>query len=136
MNILFSDVFAADFATIGNIATREEMDSGKAANEMYFWEQVQDAFVTPGDISTYNELQFVGDDGDDIFNSQHHINLASLLSMIGKNFGQCGRESMRNTRQPYLGSLFQELTTATFSDFVKVTWKPTTCASTFSKGQN
>ena len=79
MNILFSDVFAADFATIGNIATREEMDSGKAANEMYFWEQVRDAFVTPGDISAYNELQFVGEDGDDIFNSQHHINPGNIV---------------------------------------------------------
>ena len=38
MNILFSDVFAADFATIGNLATREDLDSGKAADNMYFWE--------------------------------------------------------------------------------------------------
>ena len=79
MNILFSDVFASDFATIGNIATREDLDSGKAANDMYFWERVRDAFVTPDDTSTYNELHFIGNDGNDILNSHHHINPGKIV---------------------------------------------------------
>ena len=38
INILFSDEFASDFATIGNVANREILDSGKAGNEMHFVE--------------------------------------------------------------------------------------------------
>lgn len=76
MKILFSDVFAADFATIvGDITIRETLDSGKVANDMYFWKKVRDAFVTDVATLTYNYLHFVGDDnGDEILNSQHHIN--------------------------------------------------------------
>lgn len=45
--ILFlSNEFASDFAPVGNVANQEVLDSGKAGNEMDFWEKVQDALVT------------------------------------------------------------------------------------------
>jgi hypothetical protein len=37
INILFSDTFAADFATLGNIADRNLLDSGRAGNDEIFW---------------------------------------------------------------------------------------------------
>jgi hypothetical protein len=37
MNILFSDDFASDFASLGNVASKESLDSGKAGNNQAFW---------------------------------------------------------------------------------------------------
>jgi hypothetical protein len=37
LNILFSDNFANEFATIGNSATCSTLDTGKAANDEIFW---------------------------------------------------------------------------------------------------
>jgi len=54
MNVLFSDAIAGDFATIGDVSTRESLDSGKAGNEQAFWEKVELAFGTvcePNDAS-------------------------------------------------------------------------------------
>ena len=47
MNILFSDEFATQFATLGDAATRQELDVGTAANDEAVWVEVQQAFVTP-----------------------------------------------------------------------------------------
>jgi hypothetical protein len=52
-NLLFSDTFAADFASIGNVATREQvlLDTGRASNnDEHFWEQVEQvAFMEPNE---------------------------------------------------------------------------------------
>ena len=46
MNLLFSNKFASEFALLGNIATRESLDTGKAGNDQIFWERVHAALVT------------------------------------------------------------------------------------------
>jgi hypothetical protein len=64
MNVLFSDAFAGDFATIGDVATRESLDSGKAGNEQAFWEKVEVAFGTvcePPNVD-FDQLHFTIDD--------------------------------------------------------------------------
>ena len=76
INILFSDEFAADFATIGNVANRALLDSGKAGNDMYFWEKVQAAFVD-SENEFYNQLQFVDD--AEVFDSMQHINPGNIV---------------------------------------------------------
>jgi hypothetical protein len=76
MNILFSDEFAGEFATIGNVATRESLDSEKGNNQL-FWECVQDAFVEP-DNNNYDRLYFT-DDTDGVFAAQGHINPGHIV---------------------------------------------------------
>jgi len=65
------------------------MDSGNAANGVkYFWKQVlRNAFVSPDDTSSYNELHFIGNDGNNILNSQHHINPGNIVVHDWKNSG-------------------------------------------------
>ena len=77
MNILFSDEFAGEFATIGNVANRESLDSGKGGNNQLFWERVQDAFVEPNN-NDYDRLYFT-DDKDGVFAAQSHINPAQIV---------------------------------------------------------
>jgi hypothetical protein len=60
INILFSDDFAGEFACIGNTASRNLLDIGKAANEKLFWERIEDAFLVSK--SDYNILQFRDDE--------------------------------------------------------------------------
>jgi hypothetical protein len=60
MNILFSNAFADEFATIGNVASRESLDTGKAANNQGFWERVQFDFIRPNYL--YDHLLFTDDD--------------------------------------------------------------------------
>jgi hypothetical protein len=45
MNILFSDTLAGEFALVGNIASCETLDTGKAQNDQSFWERVHATFV-------------------------------------------------------------------------------------------
>jgi hypothetical protein len=60
MNILFSDDFAEEFGTTANTPHRSTLDTGKAANEVGFWEKIQAAFsISKFD---YNVLQFQEDD--------------------------------------------------------------------------
>jgi hypothetical protein len=63
INVLFSDAFAGQFISIGDVANRQVLDSRKAANDEFFWEQVQKAFVTksPGLIE-YDRLHFADDE--------------------------------------------------------------------------
>ena len=61
LNILFSDLFAERFADTGNVADRQLLDSGLAANDQQFWESVRQAFVSPGANAVYDELQFADD---------------------------------------------------------------------------
>jgi hypothetical protein len=37
LNVLFSDEFAEDFGSLGNVADRVALDSGKAANDEALW---------------------------------------------------------------------------------------------------
>ena len=60
LNILFLDEFAADFADLGNIATRQLLDSGKAGNQQHFWERVASAFVD--DNPTFGQSHFLHDE--------------------------------------------------------------------------
>ena len=103
MNILFSDNFAGEFSKIGNVATRECLDSGKATNDMYFRERVRDAFVSPDCTTTYNELHFIGenDDGNKIFGTLHHINPASIVQHDWKKL----RAIWKNVKAEYKAAL-------------------------------
>ena len=79
MNVLFSDAFAGDFATIGDVSTRESLDSGKAGNEQAFWEKVEVAFGSacePNDA--FDQLHFTDDDAA-FFGSVGHINPAIIV---------------------------------------------------------
>jgi hypothetical protein len=77
MNILFSDEFAGEFATLGNVASRATLDSGKGGNNQLFWERVQDVFTEP-DNSDYDRLYFT-EDADGVFAAQSHINPANII---------------------------------------------------------
>ncbi len=74
MNVLFSDVFATDFAHIGNVADRQMLDSGKASNDEHFWARVQLAFIEPD--KNYKKMHFL-DDG--ILADQIHINSSDIV---------------------------------------------------------
>ncbi len=59
--ILFSDNFADDFATLGNIAAnRALLDTGKVGNDELFWIRVKEAFSEPNPI--YDVLDYLSDD--------------------------------------------------------------------------
>ena len=58
INILFSDNFAADFGSLGDVVDRQELDFGKAPNNQQFWEQVEFAF---GDKHYFGCLHFSDD---------------------------------------------------------------------------
>ena len=60
MNILFSDAFADQFATIGDTATRQVLDTGTAASDEHFWYGIQKVFITPHE--DYDQLLFQDDD--------------------------------------------------------------------------
>ncbi len=60
INVLFLDNFVADFANIGNIATRQMLDTGKAANDKHFWERVRSTFITAD--PEYDKLRFSDDE--------------------------------------------------------------------------
>lgn len=57
INVLFSDAFAADFANIGNVASRQLLDTGKAANDQHFWERVKSAYSSAE--TEYDNLRFL-----------------------------------------------------------------------------
>jgi hypothetical protein len=69
INILFSDTFAADFATLGNIAGRNLLDSRRAGNDEIFWVGVHRLFVQP-DPMDYDNLRFLD---NDVVAGQDHI---------------------------------------------------------------
>ena len=59
INILFSDEFLGDFSSVGDTATRAELDSGDTGNNWGFWVRVQGAFKEPHPI--YDKMQFPED---------------------------------------------------------------------------
>lgn len=60
MNIIFCDEFAPKFASLGNVAERNVLDTGTAANDEYFWVEIQQAFIEPNE--SYGSLLFQDDD--------------------------------------------------------------------------
>jgi hypothetical protein len=60
LNILFADKLATKFATLGDTATRQELDTGVTANDEGFWKTVQVAFTSLEEES-YNQLKFTED---------------------------------------------------------------------------
>jgi hypothetical protein len=74
MNILFSDKFADDFATLGNIANRALLDTGKAGNDEHFWIRVKEAFSEPH--PNYDYLDFLS---DDVLAAQDHIDPGKIV---------------------------------------------------------
>jgi hypothetical protein len=75
INIIFSDAFADEFATLGNVATRQLLDSGGAANDEHFWVRVHAAFLEPH--PDYDELDFMS--SDDVFSAQDHIDPGKIV---------------------------------------------------------
>ena len=57
LNIVFSDQFVERFARLGNVASRAELDTGKAANDELFWCDVQACFVDT-EANDVGQLQF------------------------------------------------------------------------------
>jgi hypothetical protein len=77
VNILFSDAFADDFATLGNVASRQLLDAGAAGNDQHFWKTVQASFVSADDDPTFDELAY---SDDDILGGQDHIDPSKKLN--------------------------------------------------------
>jgi hypothetical protein len=75
LNILFSDDFAERFGSIGNVADRALLDSGKAGSDEYFWEAVQLAFLTPK--PEYDIMLFME---DDVFSCREDIDPSKIIS--------------------------------------------------------
>lgn len=63
-NVVFSDKFADRFATLGNVSGRAELDQGVAANDEWFWADVQTDFISDDDNNNYGKLQFTGEADD------------------------------------------------------------------------
>jgi len=45
LNILFSDEFAGEFASIGDAGTRADLDAGSASNNRGFWQKIECAYT-------------------------------------------------------------------------------------------
>ena len=76
LNLLFSDAFAEDFGNLGNVASRQLLDNGTAANDQHFWTRVQTEFVS-SETPTVCNLSFTD---DPVFaNKQHQINPAKVV---------------------------------------------------------
>jgi len=74
LNILFSDQFAEGFSQLGNVASRSELDMGKAANNQLFWEGVQEAFQ--GQDPTIDNLHFAD---DEVLQELHYIDFTKIV---------------------------------------------------------
>ena len=78
MSILFSDEFAGDFASLGNVANRQLLDTGRAGNDEHFWVQVQHAFTDPDEPNDkFDTLHFTS---DDVFAAQDHIDPSKIVA--------------------------------------------------------
>ena len=64
MNIIFSDKFAG--TTLGDAANRNVLDLGKAANNEFFGEEVQQVFVQPNE--SYDKRLLQDDDVEFMIN--------------------------------------------------------------------
>jgi hypothetical protein len=57
INLLFSDQFAVQFATLGDVANRQLLDTGRAGNDEHFWVSVRRSFIEPGNV-VFDSLAF------------------------------------------------------------------------------
>ena len=76
INLLFSDQFAGEFAMLGNVANRQLLDTGRAANDEHFWVSVRRAFIEPGN-AVFDNLAFC--DTDNVFADVDHINPSKIV---------------------------------------------------------
>jgi hypothetical protein len=77
LSVLFSDAFAGQFVSIGDVANKQMLDTGKAGNDEIFWEQVQKTFVEAGNNSNYECLQFME---DEVFCDKDYINPGLIVN--------------------------------------------------------
>mmetsp|Transcript_32321 Transcript_32321/g.49417 ORF Transcript_32321/g.49417 Transcript_32321/m.49417 type:complete len:152 (+) Transcript_32321:171-626(+) len=49
LNIMFSNEFAGKVAVLGDVATRNLLDTGKAGKDEHCWEEVHEAFIRPNE---------------------------------------------------------------------------------------
>ena len=105
LNILFSDKFAEAFGRTGDLATRDQLDSGTAGNQQYFWLQIEKDFHDDT-IMEYSFLKFTDHD-DGIFEEQElRINPGIVvkhpwhkLRNIWKSINKDYREAVRKYTQ-------------------------------------
>eukprot|EP00918_Siedleckia_nematoides_P101987 GHVU01222831.1.p1 GENE.GHVU01222831.1~~GHVU01222831.1.p1 ORF type:complete len:348 (+),score=46.46 GHVU01222831.1:1031-2074(+) len=64
MNVLFSDRFSCQLGSLGNTASREQIDGGHATNDETFWRDVRSSFVS--EDPEFGTLQFA----DSVFTSR------------------------------------------------------------------
>lgn len=77
MNILFSDQFAERFAATGNVASRDLLDTGMAANDQLFWQAIHAVFVSNTANPVFDQLLFTD---DPVFSLQaDDINLSKIV---------------------------------------------------------
>jgi hypothetical protein len=74
MNVLFSDEFVLDFAELGNVASRQLLDSGKAGNQHHFWERVASAFIEKKD--EFGVMRFLD---DEVLQDHDHIDPSKVI---------------------------------------------------------
>jgi hypothetical protein len=97
MNILFSDEFVTEFASLGDVASRVSLDSGRAAYDERFWVKVQAAFVDPSSNSDYNQLCFRD---NDVFAAQDHIDPSKIVQHDWKKL----RTIWKGVNSEYMGT--------------------------------
>jgi hypothetical protein len=102
MNNLFSDEFATDFASLGNVADWNLLDSGRAGNDKIFWSRVQNSFVQPD--PDFDDLRF---QNNDVFAAQDHIDIGKFVLHDWKKLQKFGKGSMLTTKLPWQASLNQ-----------------------------
>jgi hypothetical protein len=76
MNMIFSDGFVSNFASLGDVASRKTLDTGKAANDELFWVEVQRAFTKEENCDEFKLLKFID---DPVFAVQGHINPGRIV---------------------------------------------------------
>lgn len=74
MNVLFSDKFAEEFAMIGNVASRAELDKAPSMDQV-FWEGVQKEFVDP----TVKEIGVLSFSDNDVFEDKCYIDPSKIV---------------------------------------------------------
>ena len=74
LNILFSVPFDQGFSQLGNVASRSELNVGKAANNQLFWEAVQEAFQSQD--PTIDNLHF---GNDEVLLDLHYIDFKKIV---------------------------------------------------------
>ena len=74
INVLFSDEFAEKFAHLGDVADRVVLDSGKAANDQHFWEDVQKAFAVEDEL-----IDTIHFRDDDVFHDMDDIDATKIV---------------------------------------------------------